>query len=148
MSWYKEESPLRFIFKDKGFRVTFMESKALLWHKDSDLSLDLVIGVWEGGLYKLLGHSIQESVHKTTNLCELWHYRFSHLHYGALPKLQNIVTCIPDLQNEHDDVCRGCVLRKNVKSSFPINNRRSKGILDSVHSNICGMMTTLVWCGA
>jgi hypothetical protein len=31
--------------KDKGFRVTFMEGKALLWHKDSDLSLALVIGV-------------------------------------------------------------------------------------------------------
>ena len=24
--------------EDKGFKVTFMEGKALLWHKDSDLS--------------------------------------------------------------------------------------------------------------
>ena len=31
--------------EDKGFRVTFMEGKALLWHKDSDLSSALVIGI-------------------------------------------------------------------------------------------------------
>ena len=73
--------------EDKGFRVTFMEGKALLWHKDSDLSSTLVIGVQEGGLYKLLGHPTQALVHKTINLCELWHHRFGHLHYGALPGL-------------------------------------------------------------
>ena len=29
--------------EDKGFKVTFMEGKALLWHKDSDLSSAEVI---------------------------------------------------------------------------------------------------------
>ena len=133
--------------EDKGFRVTFMEGKAFLWHKDSDMSFALVIGVREEGLYKLLSHPIQALVHKTVNLCELWHRRFSHLHYGALPKLQNIVTGMADLQNEHDGVCRGCVLGKNVKSSFPSDSKRSKGILDLVHSNICGPMTTPSPCG-
>ena len=129
--------------EDKGFRVTFMEGKALLWHKDINLESTIMIGVRVRGLYKLLGHPVQALVHKTVNLCELWHHRFGHIHYGALPKLQNIVTGMPDFQNEHDGVCRGCVLGKNVKSSFPSNSRRSKGILDLVHSDICGPMTTL-----
>ena len=73
--------------EDKGFRVTFMEGKAHLWHKDSSLESAIEIGVRVGDLYKLLGHSIQALVHKTINLCELWHHIFSHLHYGALPKL-------------------------------------------------------------
>ena len=73
--------------EDKGFRVTFMEGKALLWHKDSSLESAIKIGVRVGGLSKLLGHPIQALVHKTVNLCELWHRRFGHLHYGALPKL-------------------------------------------------------------
>ena len=30
---------------DKGFRVTFMEGKALLWHKDNTLESSIVIGV-------------------------------------------------------------------------------------------------------
>lgn len=80
-------------------------------------------------------------MHKTVNLCELWHCRFGHLHYGALPKLQNSVTGVPDILNDHDGVCRGFVLGKNVKGSFPSSSRRSKGILDLVHSDICGLMS-------
>lgn len=47
---------------------------------------------------------------------------------------------MPDILNDHDGVCRGCVLGKNVKSSFPSSSRRFKGILDLVHSDICGPM--------
>ena len=119
--------------EDKGFWVTFMEGKALLWHKDSSLELAIEIGVQIGGLYKPLGHLIQALVRKTVNLCELWHRRFGHLHYGALPKLQNSVTSMPDILNDHDGVCRGCVLGKNVKGSFSSSSRRSKGILDLVY---------------
>ena len=118
-----------------------MEGEALLWHKDSSLESVIEIGVQVGGLYKLLGHLIQALVHKTINLCELWHRRFGHLCYGALPKLLNNVTCMPDILNDHDGVCRGCVLGKNVKSSFPSSSRRFKGILDLVHSDICGSMS-------
>ena len=119
-----------------------MEGKALLWHKDNNLESAIVIGFRVGGLYKLLGHLIQALVHKTVNLCEIWHHKFGHLHYGALPRLQNIVTSMPDFLNDHDGVCRGCVIGKNVKSSFPSSNRRSKGILDLLHLDICGSMTT------
>ena len=79
-------------------------------------------------------------MHKKVNLCELWHRRFGHHHYGALPKLQNSVTGMPDTLNDHDGVCRGCVLGKNVKGSFPSSSRRSKGILDLVHSDSCRPM--------
>jgi hypothetical protein len=119
-----------------------MEGKALLWHKDSSLESAIEIRVRIGGLYKLLGHPIQALVHKTVNLCELWHRRFGRLHYGALPKLQNSVIGMPDILNDHDGVFTGCVLGKNVKGSFPNSSRRSKGILDLVHSNICGLMST------
>ena len=42
--------------------------------------------------------------------------------------------------NDHDGVCRGCVLGKNVKGLFPRRKRRSKEILDLIHSDICGPM--------
>ena len=47
---------------------------------------------------------------------------------------------MPYLQVEHDGVCRGCALGKNAKSSFKSSDSRSKGILDLVHSDICGPM--------
>ena len=54
---------------------------------------------------------------------------------------------MPNFYNEHDGVSIGCVLGKNVKSSFPSSSKRSKGILDSVHSDICGPMITPSLCG-
>ena len=128
--------------EDKGFRVTFMDGKAFLWHKDSDISSTEVIGVQEGCLYKLPGHPVQALMHNIINLCELWHHRVGHLHYGALPGLQNIVTGMPDFHNEHDGVYKGCALGKNAKRSFRSSSRRSKAILDLVHLDICGPMTT------
>ena len=126
--------------EDKGYRVTFMDGKALLWSKNQEISSASVIGYREGGLYILPGHSTKTLVHDTVSPCELWHRRFGHLHYKALPGLQKIVKGMPDFQFEHDGICRGCVLGKNIKKSFPHSNKRSKVILDLVDFDICGPM--------
>ena len=75
------------VLEDKGFIVTFMDDKALLWSKDKYLSSTIVIGVREGGLYKLSSRPTRALVHGTLSPCELWHRRFDHLHYKALPSL-------------------------------------------------------------
>lgn len=126
--------------EDKGFRVTFMDDKALMWPKDGDVSFADVIGVREGGLYRLPGRPVQALVHDTISLGEIWHRRFAHLHYRALPCVKKMVIGMLGLQFEHDDVCRGYAPDKNAKKSFPSSNKRSKGILDLIHSNICGPM--------
>lgn len=79
-------------------------------------------------------------VHDTITFSELWHWKFGHLHYRALLNVQTMVTCMLDLHFEHDGICRGCALGKNAKKSFLNSNRRSKGILDLVYSDICGRM--------
>jgi hypothetical protein len=93
-----------------------------------------VIGVQEGGLYKLKGHSNSTLVHNTVNLSELWHRRLAHIHYKALPIISKMVTDFPEIQVNHDSICKGCAQGKNVKSLFPSSDSRSKGILDLVHS--------------
>jgi transposase InsO family protein len=80
-------------------------------------------------------------VHDSISLSELWHRRLAHLHYRALPALGKMVTGLPQLRVEHDGICRGCALGKNAKGSFPSSDNRSKGILDLVHSDLCGPMT-------
>lgn len=52
-----------------------------------------------------------------------------------------MVTRMPDFYFENDGICRGCAIGKNAKKSFPSNNKRSKGILDLVHSDLCGLMS-------
>jgi hypothetical protein len=71
------------ILKDKVHRVIFVDNKALLWPKDIDLISAIVIGIKEGGLYKVPRH-IQALVHSTVNSCELWHRRFGHHQFKVL----------------------------------------------------------------
>ena len=44
--------------EDKGFIVTFMDGKALLWPKDGDINSTNVISVQVGGLYRLFAHPV------------------------------------------------------------------------------------------
>ena len=76
----------------KGFRVAFVDGQVLMWPKGKTIDDAIVIGVLQGGLYKLKGESNQALVHNTINLCELWHRRFAHLHYRALPIVSKAVT--------------------------------------------------------
>ena len=59
--------------EDKGYVVTFMDGKALLWPKDGDMNSTDVIGIREGGLYHLYGRLVQALAHDVVILCELWH---------------------------------------------------------------------------
>jgi transposase InsO family protein len=52
-----------------------------------------------------------------------------------------MVTILPPLHVEHDGVCIGCALGNNVKGTFSNSDSRSKGVLDLIHSDLCGPMT-------
>nr|QHR90811.1 hypothetical protein Q903MT_gene4837 [Picea sitchensis] len=110
-----------------------MNGKVLIWPKGSSMESAGVIGVREGGLYRFLGKPVKALVHYSVSLNELWHRRYAHLHYRALPSLRKVVTGLPELQVEHDGICRGCALGKNAKKSFPSSSSRSKGTLDLIH---------------
>jgi hypothetical protein len=126
--------------EDKGYKVTFSEGKVLTWHKNSHMDYARVIGVRENSLYRLIVRPVQALLHDTISLSELWHRRLSHLHYRSLLALGKMVTGLPEIHIEHDGVCRGCALGKNVKGSFSSSDSRSKGILDLIHTDVCGPM--------
>jgi hypothetical protein len=79
--------------------------------------------------------------HDIVNPSELWHRRFSHLHYKALMVVRKMVTGLPEIQAELDGVRKGCAQGKNVKHSFPNCDSRDKRSLDIVHSDVCGSMS-------
>ena len=53
-----------------------------------------------------------------------------------------MVTGMPPIKLTHDGVCKGCALGKNVRKPFSNSSKRSKGILDLIHYDLCGPMTT------
>lgn len=100
------------------------------------MSSSIEIGVKQGNVYPLIGNPIQAQVHVVMNPCELWHRRFGHLNYHALPSLPDMVTGMPPIKLVHDGMYKGCALGKNVKKPYSGNSRRSKGILDLIHSDL------------
>jgi hypothetical protein len=126
--------------EDKGYKITFSKGRVLAWHKDSHINSSKVIGVIENSLYKLTIKPVQALLHETIILRELWHRILAHIHYRALPALGKMVTGLPEIQIQHEGVCKGFSLGKNVKGSFPSSDNRSKEILDLIHSNVCGTM--------
>jgi hypothetical protein len=126
--------------EDKGNIIAFVDGKVLSWHKDSSIENARVIGSREGNLYRLLEQNEEALVHDEVNPNELWHRRYAHINYQALPFLKRMVEGIPELQSTHEGICKGCALGKNIKKPFPSSNNRSKEILDLIHSDVCGPM--------
>jgi transposase InsO family protein len=65
----------------------------------------------------------------------------AHLHHRDLGGLREVVIRVPQIIIENQDVCRGCALGKLSKASFSSSDTRSAGILNLVHTGVCGPMT-------
>ena len=53
------------------------------------------------------------------------------------------VSGFPEIQAKHKGICKGCEKGKNAKNTFPSSDSKDKGILDIVHSNVCGPMSSI-----
>jgi hypothetical protein len=52
------------------------------------------------------------------------------------------VTRVPYFSTEHQELCKGCALGKYTKTTFPSSDSRETGILDLIHSYVCGPMSS------
>ena len=123
-------------------RVAFIDGQVIMWPRGKTIDDAVVIGEQEGGLYKLKGHPEQPLVHDIVEPNELWHRMLAHVHYRALPLARKAVEGLPEMQAKHDGVCRGCVKGKNTKNTFPSSERKAKGILEIIHSDVCGPISS------
>ena len=58
-------------------------------------------------------------------------------HYHLQVKLLKV---FHKIQEKHEGVCTGCAKGKNTKKTFPSRERKAKGILEIIHSDVCGPM--------
>ena len=86
-----------------------------MWPRGKSLEDASVIGIEEGGLYKLEGHLESSLIHDTTSPCELWHRMLSHINYKALPHVSKVVTGLLDLKIDHEGICKGYVKGNKVR---------------------------------
>ena len=65
----------------KGFIVAFVDGEVLMWKKGKTIDDAIVIGVEEGGIYKLKVHVYSTLMTSIISPCELWHRTIYHIHY-------------------------------------------------------------------
>jgi hypothetical protein len=133
-----------FSIEERGYEVLFHDEEVLLFPKGSSITLAKVIGTRHEKLYKLMLQPSRALFNSTSSndLCELWHRRMAHLHHGALRVLREIVAGVPVFSIENRELCKGCALGKYTKIDFPNSDSRAKGILDLIHSDVCGLMSS------
>ena len=64
------------------------------------------------------------------------------MHYRALPLASKAIEGLPEIQEKHDGVCKGCAKGKKTKKTFPSGESKEKGILEIIHSDVCGPMSS------
>ena len=76
-------------------------------------------------------------VHESIEPSKLWHRRLAHVHYKALPMASKVVSGFPKIKEKHEGIHKGCAKGKNAKKTFSNSERKDKGILEIVHSDVC-----------
>lgn len=92
--------------------------------------------------------NIQNEVAKYIKMCYkdasgLWNLRSGHLNFGGL-ELFSRKEMAKELTHIHhlDQVCEGCLLRKQFKASFPKeSNPKAQKPLELIYTNMCGPIT-------
>ena len=130
------------MIEDRGLGVSFLDGHVHVFPKTAGPFASYAIGVRCWKLYKLLFQPQHALAHSSGNeLCELWHRRMAHLHHPSLRLLRHMVTGLPEFSTEQSDVCKECALGKYTKTVFPSSDSRSAGVLDLIHSDLCGPMS-------
>jgi len=71
---------------------------------------------------------------------ELWHRRFAHLHFKALPNVRKMVTGMPEFNLDNEGVRQGCEAGKHTKGPFPSSETQATDNLQMVHSDLSSML--------
>ena len=122
--------------------VAFVDGQVLMCPRGKTIEDAIVIGEEDTILYKLKGQLQKALVHDSIEPSELWHIRLAHVQYRELPMERKVVSGLPYIQKKHEGICKGCAQGKNAKKTFPSSEGKAKGILEIVHSDVCGPMSS------
>jgi hypothetical protein len=89
-------------------------------------------------MHKLKGHLDATLTHSIESPCELWHRILAQINYKSLPYVSKVVIGLPEFKVDHEGVLKGCAQGKNINNPFPKSDSKTEGILELIHSDVCG----------
>ena len=89
-----------------------------------------------------LGNSVLQidSSNSVDKAC-LWHCRLGHINKKRMAQLQKDGV-LESFDLKSDDTCESCILGKMTKSPFTGSCERGEGLLDLIHTDVCGPFRT------
>lgn len=139
---------------NNGFEITFKNKCAYIMLN----GITQFVAHQKGKLYEVIFHIKQDifagvaAGHLNGASNNLWHFRLGHLNAPDMKKLisKEMVIGMNGVNIDCDaQFCESCVFGKQTKLSFPPNkNTRSTRILELIHTDVCGPMSTLAWDGS
>ncbi|KAJ9561372.1 hypothetical protein OSB04_006532 [Centaurea solstitialis] len=137
----------KFCYKD--LEVNFNKRRCAV---RTEWGRELLVGTRKTNLYTIkLRHMLANKsqcliTKKSSHQSLLWHRRLSHLNYRYLDRLvkQRLVSGIPMIKFEPDQMCSGCAQGKMKRASHPPKPEQgSKSPLSLIHMDLCGPMKTV-----
>lgn len=133
----------------KGFTVVFdvtgcqiLDSDGKLFATGQHVNNMFKLNAKERGSCLVAGREVQVSM-------ELWHRRMGHMNDDHLVKLRNnLATGIQFSGSSCNKVCVSCLKGKQARQPFSSKGTRASGMLDLVHSDLCGPMEVNSFSGA
>ncbi|KAJ9536108.1 LOW QUALITY PROTEIN: hypothetical protein OSB04_un000718 [Centaurea solstitialis] len=136
-------------FCDKDLEVNFNKRRCAV---RTEWGRELLVGTRKTNLYTIkLRHMLAKKsqcliTQKSSHQSLLWHRRLSHLNYRYLDRLvkERLVSGIPMIKFEPDQLCSGCAQGKMKRASHPPKPEQgSKSPLSLIHMDLCGPMKTV-----
>ncbi|KAJ9541677.1 hypothetical protein OSB04_028183, partial [Centaurea solstitialis] len=140
-------------FCDKDLEVNFNKRRCVV---RTEWGRELLVGTRKTNLYTIkLRHMLAKKsqcliTKKSSHQSLLWHRRLSHLNYRYLDRLvkERLVSGIPMIKFEPDQMCSGCAQGKMKRASHPPKPEQgSKSPLSLIHMDLCGPMKTVSLAG-
>ncbi|KAJ9539168.1 hypothetical protein OSB04_031901 [Centaurea solstitialis] len=140
-------------FCDKDLEVNFNKRRCAV---RTEWGRELLVGTRKTNLYTIkLRHMLAKKsqcliTQKSSHQSLLWHRRLSHLNYRYLDRLvkERLVSGIPMIKFEPDQLCSGCAQGRMKRASHPPKPEQgSKSPLSLIHMDLCGPMKTVSLAG-
>ncbi|KAL6317123.1 hypothetical protein AAG906_029875 [Vitis piasezkii] len=132
---------------EHGYKLHFEDNECIIYDKEKRRNLVKKIKMEKNKSIPIVFKYAENVALRIEDVEEawLWHRRFGHLNFNRLKMLcqRKMVQRLPNTIEEKNEICDDCALGKHHRQSFPKEVAwRAKKVLELIHIDICGPMST------
>ncbi|RVW40547.1 Retrovirus-related Pol polyprotein from transposon TNT 1-94 [Vitis vinifera] len=132
---------------EHGYKLHFEDNECIIYDKEKRRNLVKKIKMEKNKSIPIVFKYAENVALRNEDVEEawLWHRRFGHLNFNRLKMLcqRKMVQRLPNTIEEKNEICEDCDLGKHHRQSFSKGVAwRAKKVLELIHTDICGPMST------